>query len=233
MPKVLILNGNSHETWYFGKAGQKYPVSGRSGDYFEVGPQFQKIHKNDALFFYDEDEYKKVMEQRDEMFTALAKKGLELGKIQHELYNASFELLRLKEELSKLQEDNSALLQQIERTVNEQEPVILPWEVVDAIQSFLNDGYDFDHIIKCLLTIPAEDDFPRLKSIRDYASKYGYEFICALANGYIEQSSRERLQEKVEELINQWYDTPETDAGLDADIRQLAAKIVEQAKQII
>lgn len=114
-----------------------------------------------------------------------------------------------------------------ESVAKEQKPMELPREVVDALQSFFDDGYDIDHIVKCLLRISPGDGFPRLESIREYAVAHGYEFICALAYGYTaEKTPEERLSNEIEEIILDWHEAPR------GEVSVLTQRIVDHLKSI-
>lgn len=156
----------------------------------------------------------------------------ECNKLRRQHDKAIDDLARHAKELAGLRQERQMLLETIEKAAGEQPLMELPRDVVDALQSFFDDGYDVDHIVKCLLRISSGHSFPRLESIREYAAAHGYEFICALANGYTaEKTPEERLRAKVEELLYKWLDSPVDDAGAE-EISQLAGQIVEHAKEI-
>ncbi|MDU5949413.1 MAG: hypothetical protein E6Z15_20400, partial [Paenibacillus macerans] len=137
------------------------------------------------------------------------------------------DLSRHAKELAALRQERQMLLETIEKATREQKPMELPREVVEALQSFFDDGYDIDHIVKCLLRISPGDGFPRLESIREYAVAHGYEFICALAYGYTaEKTPEERLSNEIEEIILDWHEAPR------GEVSVLTQRIVDHLKSI-
>lgn len=242
MPMVLITNDTNHWTWYRGKKGELFPVSYIKDSHYFVADDDgdgMGVHSSDGELLYTEAEYNAIRGQLDQASehkrfaeSVANQKINECNKLRRQHDKAIDDLARHAKELAGLRQERQMLLEAIEKAAGEQPLMELPRDVVDALQSFFDDGYDVDHIVKCLLRISSGHSFPRLESIREYAAAHGYEFICALANGYTaEKTPEERLRAKVEELLYKWLDSPVDDAGAE-EISQLAGQIVEHAKEI-
>lgn len=204
MPKVLILVGNDFATWYYGKGGETYQATGKDGDYYEVGPLLKRVHKNHCLFYYTEAEYKEVLQQRDKAIDDLAKHAGEMAQ--------------LRRELGELRDGKK---------------VELPQDVAIAIESFRDNGWNSEDIF-LISENPDDGEWAAtLYKWKRSSASAGRNLMIALANGYtIEQSPEEMLQQEIEDLIQEWWFSPtvaEKDIAVAA--KELAGKIVENAKQ--
>lgn len=107
-----------------------------------------------------------------------------------------------------LEYEKKLMLETIERAAVEQKPVSLPKDVAEAIESFRKDGHDVDFIVKCLTVGASGIPTPRKEALLTYASKYGYNLVCALANGYVIEEDANSLEEKlrtgIKEIIDDW-----------------------------
>jgi hypothetical protein len=120
-----------------------------------------------------------------------------------------------------LQNEKLMLLQQIERTIDEQK-VDLPREVAEAIESIKADGNDIDYIIESLLAVYPSRGTNRLEIIRSFALKNGYNFISALVNGYTVELEQ---RDKVKQFIEKWYAVPGD--VTDAELYELSDGIID------
>ncbi|MEK3873682.1 MULTISPECIES: hypothetical protein [unclassified Paenibacillus] len=235
MPKVLIANGSDEETWYFGQQGSVFEVDDiSSSTYLIKGNHLKGVRVEDGELLYTEAEYNGIQKKLDQAIehkrfaeSVANQKINECNKLRRQHDKAIDDLAKHAKELAGLKEEKRILLETIEKAAGEQPLMELPREVVDALQSFFDDGYDIDHIVKCLLRISPGDGFPRLESIREYAVAHGYEFICALAYGYTaEKTPEERLSNEIEEIILDWHEAPR------GEVSVLTQRIVDHLKSI-
>lgn len=202
MPKVLITNGKRPCTWYSGREGKVYPISGFSDTHFHTLVfGLGTIQKEDGELLYTEVEYNEVKRQRDKAIKDMAKHAEDL--------------VRLRRELGELQGIHKA--------------VELPREVAEAIQSFRDDGSDIDGIIRFLVDNFAGE---RLAIMRKYAAQHGFKFISALVNGYtVEHSPEEQQQEMVFQALKRWDALPSYGASTREDELQHLAKLIVKQLQ--
>lgn len=162
---------------------------------------------------YTAEEYNRLAELKDAAIE-------QVGLLTKKLDQALTELAQHGKTINALEEEKAMLLQQIERSVDEQK-VELPREVGLALESFKDDGHDIDQIIRLMLS--ALPNSERLQAVRSYATSNGWEFVSALVNGYtIELEPRE----KVKQFIEKWYTTPGGDTT-DAELYELSDGIID------
>lgn len=164
---------------------------------------------------YTESEYNEILKQRDKAIDDLAKYA---------------------QELAELKSDRQMLLETIEKAAGERKLVELPLKVVDAIEYLKQFGTKnmLAMILRGQVTGWVLGNNPKRElAITILRSHEFGDILNALVNGYtIEKTAEDRLKEKVVALIDEWYNSSETDAGYEAEIRQLADRIVEHAKQL-
>lgn len=107
----------------------------------------------------------------------------------------------------------------------------VPRRVANAIETLSKMGWTAADMYESTMD-PDRGEFPN--QLVEFASVRGRQVLLeVLVNGYtIEKTAEDRLKEKVAALIDEWYNSSETDAGYEAEIRQLADRIVEHAKQL-
>ncbi|MNW38928.1 hypothetical protein D3C74_160080 [compost metagenome] len=173
------------------------------GSYSGLILPYESVQEVTGERTFTQNEVNDILQQRDKMIDELAKHAQTIVDMQNEL--------------------NAA-----------RRKVELPKEVAEAIESYRHEGHDNDYIIKCLTRNTRDTAFKRLGTLFSYCDQNGHLLISALVNGYtVEQTPEERLQEKLEGLIMEWYEAPGTDDGIEADVRWLATQIVAQAKELI
>ncbi|KHF33432.1 hypothetical protein CM49_04380 [Paenibacillus sp. P1XP2] len=161
---------------------------------------------------YTAEEYKRLEDLKE---AAIQQVELYRGQLDEALTD----VMKHGKTIKKLEEEKAMLLQQIERTVDEQK-VELPREVGLALESFKDDGHDVDQIIRLMLS--ALPNYGRLQAVRSYAANNGWEFVSALVNGYtIEPEPRD----KVKQFIEKWYGDPGDIT--DAELYELADGIID------
>lgn len=220
MPMVLITN-DPMGTWYDGMKGRAFPISHIKDFHYFIPDELAPgggvfgscvIHFPDGQLLYTEAEYNEVVQQKNKAIDDLAKHAQTIVDMQKEK-------LRLQNEV------DQAMRYKAE----------VPLNVANAIKSFRTDGRDNDYILKYLTRDHSNGPgrpSNRLVTLRNYSNENGGNLIQALVNGYtVEQSPEERLQEKIEELIQEWYCTPSVE-DLAKGVKPLASRIVEQAKQL-
>jgi len=107
----------------------------------------------------------------------------------------------------------------------------VPRRVANAIETLSKMGWTAADMYESTMD-PDRGEFPN--QLVEFASVRGRQVLLeVLVNGYtIEKTAEDRLKEKVAALIDEWYNSSETDAGYEAEIQQLADRIVEHAKQL-
>ncbi|MFU1797632.1 hypothetical protein ACM1RC_27460 [Paenibacillus azoreducens] len=202
MPKVIIDNCLIPGVWYEGKKGTVLDIEDYSDGVYRL-KNGCSVLMTDGELLYTESEYTEILKQRDKAIDDLAKHA---------------------ETIKNLREEIAMLLQQIERTVDEQK-VELPREVAEALKSFWDDGHDVDKIIRLMLS--SLPNSPRVRAIRSYAISNGGEFVSALVKGYtVEPEPRD----KVKQFIEKWYTEPNGD-DTDAELYELADGILDLLQQ--
>ncbi|MNW41739.1 hypothetical protein D3C74_188880 [compost metagenome] len=207
MPLVLITNGNRQGTWYKGHKNKACQISDYTDKYFRTTSCGDgTVLREDGALLFTEAEYNEILQQRDKMIDDLKRHAQTIVDMQNEL-NASREMVEL------------------------------PRDVAEAIEFLRQRKFSDFGIIALSDQIPMLDRVYSAKIIEHLKNIHSYplmhKIVRALVNGYtIEQTPEERLQAKVEGMISSWYKSPYSDAGPDEDIHQLAAQIVEQAKQL-
>ncbi|RAV18862.1 hypothetical protein [Paenibacillus contaminans] len=147
------------------------------------------------------------------------------------------ELIKLREEVASLTEERSLLLQQIERTIDEQKLVELPREVAEIIDGFHRDC-EIGRISKhqaylLLLSVNEENDHPIWKSIRKFATERPFDYMSAIVNGYtVEQPAEVKLINGLLTVIEKWFSIPSHEINPGEDERELAEMIAKYVKGI-
>lgn len=168
---------------------------------------------------YTEAEYNEILQQRDKAIDDLAKYA---------------------QELAELKSERQMLLETIEKAAGERKLVELPLKVVDAIEYLKQFGTKnmLAMILRGQVTGWVLGNNPKRElAITILRSHEFGDILNALVNGYTvektaEKTTKEQLKEKVVALIDEWYNSSVTDAGYEAEIQQLADRIVEHAKQL-
>lgn len=210
MPKVLITNGTNPWTWYYSKMGQLFDVADiRNSHYFVRGINNDGpagVHIRDGELLYTEAEYNEIRGRLDKAIDDMAMHAQELMDLRHE---------------------RTMLLETIEKAAGEQQLVELPQDVADAFKSTA----DLEHVIRIIAADqPSKTD--RQRVLREYAKTHPHDFVSALFIGYaIEQTPEERLQEKVEDLIQEWLFS-HSSGDIAQEAKELAGRIIEHAKQL-
>lgn len=185
--KVLVVNDANPCTWYHGMAGKVFDVSYILNAHIFVegvdndGPA--GVHVPDGVLLYTEEEIKDLMKRVDQ---AEADKKLAVA------------------DAYRLQDENIMLLQQIERTIDEQQ-VALPHEVAKALdrlacRSFEEKQWGFFNIVH----LKHEFLDPNARILKDYFRTNGYlDFARALIFGYtIEESFDDLLKKGIKHIID-------------------------------
>ena len=120
------------------------------------------------------------------------------------------ELLRRREQVKELEGEREKLLQQIERSVDEQKPVVLPREVAEAINICKNAGLMGFEIITSIDRVSSlfrgysKPVLNSLVCIRDYAWKNQARILMALVNGYVVEDQTSPLALELAGMIREW-----------------------------
>lgn len=172
---------------------------------------------------YTAREYRLLQELKD----VALKENLEL---KQRLEKAIDDLARNGRKLVELKEERAILLQQIERTVDEQK-VELPREVAESIEKCRSAWEKFDNPYFHFLSPEyfGHDNVGMV--LRNFACERPLDYMKALVNGYmIEQTPAEKFHAKVESLLYEWLHSP---AEEPEDLSLLAERIVEHAEELI
>jgi hypothetical protein len=143
---------------------------------------------------------------------------------------SEIEYNKLLGEVAKLKEERQMLLNTIERSVEEQQKVILPREVAEAIEYFREPPLfsNFDIIVLATRKEQPGDNRHTLALI-NYARNNIDNFVMALVNGYtVEQTLQERIRQGVQKIYEQWTQIPSTgdDQADGADLAERITKFV-------
>lgn len=158
--------------------------------------------------------------------------AMELPKIRTYTESEYNEVLRQRD---KAIDDLAKYAQNIVDLQNElnqmRKKIEVPRRVANAIETLSKMGWTAADMYESTMD-PDRGEFPN--QLVEFASVRGRQVLLeVLVNGYtIEKTAEDRLKEKVAALIDEWYNSSETDAGYEAEIRQLADQIVEHAKQL-
>jgi len=153
------------------------------------------------------------------------------------------ELIKLREEVAALTEERSLLLQQIERTIEEQpKPVALPLKVAEAINNCRAVGMSGIVILTNMEHIGQlfRDYGPQVREslsvIREFTQQViggGQVLLEALVNGYtVEQPAEVKLINGLLKVIERWFSIPSHESNPGEDERELAQMIAEYVKGI-
>ncbi|UPK45927.1 hypothetical protein [Paenibacillus pabuli] len=161
---------------------------------------------------YTQEQYDEILSQRnealemkDEVIAVLAKHG---------------------QTITELQDDKLALLNTIERAVTQNEIQALPREVVQALESFKRDGYDWDKVISWMLIPiyqPGVNLISEISTLRKYADKNGWKLINGMINGYVVEPQLEDST-GIAETVLQWWKDREIDAK-ESDLENLVDRL--------
>lgn len=123
---------------------------------------------------YTQEQCNNILKQRDE---ALAQRDTALS-----------DLAKHGKTIVELHNERISLLNTIERAVTHNEIQALPREVVQALESFKRDGYDWDKVISWMLIPiyqPGANLISEISTLRKYADKNGWKLINGMVNGYV------------------------------------------------
>jgi hypothetical protein len=144
---------------------------------------------------------------------------------------------RLMRHIEAIEDESQLLLQQIERTIDEHKPVVLPRKVAEALEDAKERwAGDYEQIV---WMIPGMNNFN--EEFCQVLFKYGnekdsgfYKLIDALRNGYtVEESPKETLEEDIRRMIREWMDTPlDENVSLSDDERAFARRITNHVKRV-
>lgn len=171
---------------------------------------------------YTAEEYKRLEDLKE---AAIQQVELYRGQLDEALTD----VMKHGKTIKKLEEEKAMLLQQIERTVDEQK-VELPREVAEAVSLCRSAGMSDLDIIKSLDVIPQlfrdynSSVLNSLSVIHEYSKKLlcGDLLLQALVKGYnIEPEPRD----KVKQFIEKWYGEPGD--VTDAELYELADGIID------
>ncbi|CAM3878092.1 hypothetical protein COLU111180_12140 [Cohnella lubricantis] len=162
--------------------------------------------------------------------------GLFVGVDDVEPFSIWQELLQRREEVDELTRERDALLQTIERTIDEQKPVVLPREVCNALDTlkaqFALSDTDF-HAWYIAQENNEHEDREWLKLLRDRANSDSFlDIVDALRYGYKVEEPEPVLtiEEEVAGIISEWLKEEPNSSERDDNLK-LACRIVERIKQ--
>ncbi|MBO9596757.1 MAG: hypothetical protein J7559_02880 [Cohnella sp.] len=212
---VLITNGSNAATWYHNKAGALLPVSyvidahyfvtdDVAPDEGEFGPC--AVHAADGKLLYEDAEYTAIRQ----------------------------ELLQRREEVAELTRERDMLLQQIERTLDEQKPVVLPREVCDSLDEAKAHNDNIDYLAWLIAQEDSSGDgYEWLKLLRTRANDGSFlELVDALRYGYTVEEPEVSLEGELADIVHHWRKDMQKNYLDDAKSdRLLAARILDRIKQ--
>ena len=140
-----------------------------------------------------------------------------------------------RKEADRLQADREMLLQQIERTVNEREQVVLPLEVAEALNKAMTKYADeLDYLAWHIARDHAPFDDEYMEILRDRASGNSFfELIDAIRYGYtVATSPKSTLEDDIYRMIKQWQDDFDEDVTVEQDEMNIARRITEHVRKV-
>lgn len=150
---------------------------------------------------FTQKQYDEILAQRDE---ALEQRDITLS-----------DLAKHGQTIVELQNDKLALINTIQRAVSHNEIQPLPREVVQALESFKRDGYDWDKVISWMLIPiyqPGVNLISEISTLRKYADKNGWKLINGMINGYMVEPQLED-HTGIAQAVLEWWKERDIDAN--------------------